>query len=76
MSLSTAMAFDDYLNRLADQFKEVVKVVPPVSEKLNYFMLSRRFVTTRPGQAKKIWDTIRTVKNSREYSQLTHKYLK
>jgi len=67
--------FDAYLNRQPEAFGSIVKVQPPVSLKPNYLMLSREFVSIHPQLAEKIWDTIREIKKSWEYTRMVDGYL-
>jgi len=68
--------FDSYLNRRQEKFKDIVKDSKPIWEKPYYLMLSHKFVKKRPYLAQKIWDTILTIKQSKEFSIIVDKYIK
>jgi len=65
---------DFYLNTHPDEYKEIVKVYPPIAQKPYYLMLSHKFVKENPVLAEAIWDAIQKIRVSEEYFQIAKKY--
>ena len=65
---------DKILNEKDDQFKDIIKVEPPIKVKPYYLMLSHKFVLNNPELAEKIWDEIAKVRNSSFYKELKKRY--
>ncbi len=64
---------DALLKKRADQFKDVVKISPPLATKPYYLMLSHKFVNEHPVVAEKIWDAIAKIREE-EMDSIVRKY--
>lgn len=67
--------FDGYIKRNPAQYSDIVKVSPPIREKPYYLIQSHAFVDANPELARKIWDTILTIKESEAFNRIVDKYL-
>ena len=67
--------FDVYIKRNPEKYRDIVKVAPPVWEKPEYFMLSHKFVKENPDLARRIWDSIHSIRQSAKYRALLRQYL-
>lgn len=70
--LSTEADFK--INANKEAFKDIVKMEPPIKVKPYYLMLSHQFIKKNPKLAEKIWDEIKKVVNSPEYTEIKAKY--
>ena len=66
---------DLYLETYPDEFADVIRVEPPLSNKEYYLILSHQFVAEQPELAEAIWDEIRKIRESGEYNEIAKKYL-
>jgi len=57
-----------------DEFREVVKVFPPIKSKPFFLMLSHEFVKENTKLAEAIWNAIRDIRESGEYDKIAKKY--
>ncbi len=64
---------DALLRKSPKQFKDIIKVAPPLTTKPQYLMLSNQFVDKHPELAEKIWDTIATIRRE-ELDRISEKY--
>lgn len=55
------------------EFKDIVRLTPPLESKAYYLMLSRQFVDRQPELAMRIWDALREIRES-EGRKLEDKY--
>lgn len=58
-----------------EEFKDIVKVFPPLRSKPYYLMLSKKFVKENPQLSEDIWDTIKIIHESGEYDEIYAKYV-
>jgi len=65
---------DFHINARPEEFKEIVKVYPPIAQKPYYLMLSHELVGENPDLAEAIWDAIQDIRVSEEYFQIAKKY--
>jgi polar amino acid transport system substrate-binding protein len=65
---------DFYMDAAPENYLDIVKLDPPIKEKLYYLMLSHPFVQQYPELANKIWKTITEIKDSEQYRHLFEKY--
>ena len=63
---------DYYLNNF-DQFKNLLKVKPPIKTKPYYLMISHQFSQQHPQLSEKIWDAIEELRQEK-LTELTQKY--
>lgn len=66
---------DLHLKAYPEEFKDIVKVQPPLAEKDYYLILSHQFVQQHPQLAADIWDEIERIRESGEYDKIAEKYL-
>jgi polar amino acid transport system substrate-binding protein len=67
--------FDGYIKRNPTKYSEITKVSTPIWEKPYYLIQSHAFVNANPELARKIWDTILTIKKSEAFNRIVDKYL-
>ncbi len=67
--------FDGYIKRNPTKYQDIVKVPLPIWEKPYYLIQSHAFVEANPELARKIWDTILSIKESEAFSDIVDKYL-
>ena len=65
---------DSILERHTSYSKNIEKLYPPIITKPYYLMISHQFYKEHPELAKKIWDTIRLIRNT-EYESILNKYM-
>mgnify|MGYP000238058945 CR=1 FL=1 len=65
---------DIIIKAYPDEFREVVKVFPPIKSKPFFLMLSHDFVKENTKLAEAIWDGIRDIRESSEYDEIAKKY--
>ena len=64
---------DALLKKRADQFKDIMKIAPPLATKPYYLMLSHKFVNDHPVLAEKIWNAIAKIRE-KEMDSIVRKY--
>jgi len=64
----------DYYIRTKKEFRNIVKVSPPVKVKPYYLMLSKQFVKKYPDLSEKIWDAVRQIRQE-DFESISRKYL-
>jgi polar amino acid transport system substrate-binding protein len=57
-----------------EEFKDVVKVSPPIRTKEYYLMFSHRFAEKLPKVMNDIWNELQRVRESGEYDKIAEKY--
>jgi len=65
---------DLYLVAHPDEFGDIVRVEPPLSNKDYYLMLSHQLMTEQPELGEAIWDEIRHIHEVGEYAEIAQKY--
>ncbi|MCP4346774.1 MAG: transporter substrate-binding domain-containing protein [Desulfobacterales bacterium] len=68
------LAGDYLLDKNKEDFSNIEKVLPPIKTKPYYLMLSHQFIKKNPKIAEEIWNTVRDVRESEEFKQVTGKY--
>ena len=68
------LAGDSYLKRHPAEFKEIVKLEPPLSSKEYYLMLSHQLVKSRPDLAEAIWSTLAEIRDSEAFHTISEAY--
>ena len=63
----------DALLQKGQEFKDLVKVSPPLVSKPYYLMISHQFIQKYPGMAEKIWEAIATMREQ-EMETIAKKY--
>tara|TARA_B100000029_G_C17151096_1_gene806055 strand:- start:109 stop:663 length:555 start_codon:yes stop_codon:yes gene_type:complete len=63
---------DPYLKE--SKYSEIVKDEIPLKEKTYYLMLSKNLINKNKALAEKIWEEIKSVRNSKKYSDLERMY--
>ena len=63
---------DPYLKE--SQYSEIVKDDIPLKEKTYYLMLSKKIISKNKALSERIWEEIKNVRGSKEYSELERKY--
>ncbi len=58
-----------------NEFKDIVKVYPPLNQIPYYLVFSHKFVLENPDLTEAIWNTIKEIKSSPQYEQIVEKYL-
>lgn len=57
-----------------DEFRDIIKVSPPIIRKPFYLMFSHKFVKENPALAEAIWNGIRDLRETGIYDKITEKY--
>ncbi len=58
-----------------EEFKDIVKVFPPLRAKPYYLMFSHKFVKDNPEISEGIWNTIKEIRETGQYDRIAQKYL-
>ncbi len=66
---------DAWLKKYPDQFKEIIKLSPPLTIKPQYIMLSHAFVDKNPKLSEEIWNMIAKIREE-EFNSIALKYIK
>jgi polar amino acid transport system substrate-binding protein len=66
----------DYtLDKEKPRYENIVKLRPPLTEKVYYLLISKSFVRKNPKLAERIWDAVRDVQQTEAYREMVGKYL-
>jgi len=65
---------DSILKKHPGEFKEIIKMSPPLKIKNAYLLLSHQFVNQNRQLAEDIWNEIRRIRESGEYEKIADKY--
>lgn len=65
---------DPILERNRDRFGDIEKIYPPLKSKTYYLMFSHGFYQRNRNVAERIWDEIKTVKNSPHFQSIVKRY--
>jgi polar amino acid transport system substrate-binding protein len=65
----------EYLSNKPEYKGKITKLAPPVVDKAYYLMLSKKFTAAHGDLAKKIWDTIAEVRESKEFKDQSTAFL-
>ncbi len=66
---------DPILEKNRDQFGDIEKVYPPLRSKAYYLMFSHGFYKNNRKVAERIWDEIKTVRNSEHFKLIVKRYI-
>jgi len=65
---------DSLIKLSPSEYKNIIKITPPIVTKPYYLMLSHQFVRQHPGLAQKIWDTLKQIRENK-FEEITMKYV-
>ncbi len=68
------LQIDSFIKTKPDQYQNIIEIETPLKIKASYLILSHQFVKNNRETAKKIWDTIKEVRESEEYIKIFDKY--
>jgi polar amino acid transport system substrate-binding protein len=66
---------DHILDKEISRYENIVKLHPPLSEKVYYLLISKSFVQNNTELAERIWDAVRDVQQTEVYREMVGKYL-
>ena len=66
---------DHTLGAEKSRYKHIVKLQPPLQEKIYYLLISRSFVEKNPQLAEQIWDAVRDVQQTDAYRTMVETYI-
>lgn len=70
VNVFAAMTEEGHFYLQKKEFKgKIVSLSPPVVNKAYYLMLSKAFVAANPGLAKKVWESIAEIRESKKFKQ-------
>jgi polar amino acid transport system substrate-binding protein len=55
-------------------YENIVKLHPPIREKVYYLLISKSFVRNNPKLTEQIWDAVRDVQQTEAYREMVGKY--
>ena len=65
---------DYILDKEKSRYENIVKLRPPLTEKVYYLLISKSFVQKNPKLAERIWDAVRDVQQTEAYREMVGKY--
>ena len=66
---------DHTLENQKFRYENIVKLHPPLLEKVYYLLISKSFVQQNPQLAERIWDAVRDVQQTEAYREMAGRYL-
>lgn len=65
---------DFQIRSYPEEFKNIVKIYPPLKQTPYYLMLSHKFVQENPELSEAIWNTIKEIRETGQYNIIAQKY--
>lgn len=66
---------DYVLGKEKTRYENIVKLQPPLREKVYYLLIAKSFVEKNPQMAEQIWDAVRDVQQTDAYQEMLKKYM-